>query len=485
VVKKMKTEEETVHEPGQRDQIVKELVDTAHEEAEIEPGARVTTVDDDVTVTAKRPIYKRPGFLIIALLIISLATIFGIRYYRYASTHEDTDDAFIEGHVIQVSPQVSGHVSAVHVTDNQEVKEGDLLVEIDPRDYEAQVAQAEAALNAAMTRQRAAEINVGLTSTTSQAQVQQASSGVQLARQSVQTSKATVGSSAGKAAEAHAGVATATANAQQAAAQVTAAEAEAARTNADVARYEQLYSRDEVSRQQLDVARAAAQSANANLEAARRRVAASQAQVAQAEANAASADHDVLVAQSQVGEANAKVGTAQGQLSAANAAPQQVESSKAESKTASAEVQRAQATLDQAKLQLSYTKIYAPQSGRVGRKNVEIGNFIQPGQALMAVVPDQVWVTANFKETQLTNMRPGQPADVRVDAYPGKVFHGHVDSIQPGTGSRFSLLPAENASGNYVKVVQRVPVKIVIDQTAEATQLLVPGMSVLPEVKVK
>jgi membrane fusion protein (multidrug efflux system) len=423
--------------------------------------------------------------LIIAAIILLVGVLFGVRYITYASSHESTDDAFVEGHVIQMSPQVSGHVTKLNVTDNQAVKEGDLLVEIDDRDYVAQVQQAQAALDAAITRQRAAEINVGLTTKTATAGVQKASSGVQLARQNVETSRATVGNEVEKTAQATAQVATAVANAQQAHAQVAAAEAEAVNARADVTRYKDLFSKDEVSRQQLDRAVTTADTANANLEAARRRAIAAEAQVAEAQANAAAQAQSVHVARSQVGEAQARVGTAQGDLAAANAAPQQIASSQAEVTTSGAQVEQARAALEQAKLTLSYTKIYAPQSGRVARKTVEIGNYVIPGQALLAIVPDQVWVVANFKETQLDLMRPGQPADVRVDAYSGKVFHGHVDSIQPGTGSRFSLLPPENASGNYVKVVQRVPVKIVLDKSDEATQLLVPGMSVVPEVKVK
>jgi membrane fusion protein (multidrug efflux system) len=490
----IKTEEETIEKGstvGERSgtsgrasevELDRHTTEDRHTTTEPQIG---TVYEEEVETREKRPIYRRPAFLIVLLLILLIGGVFGVRYYVYARSHESTDDAFIEGHIIQVSPQISGHVTKVYVTDNQPVKEGDLLVEIDPRDYEAQLEQAKAALNAAITRQKTAEINVGLTSKTSSAQVQQASAGLQQARQGVQTSAAQVDNARDKAAQAQAQVLTARRNAEQARAQVSAAEAEATRTRNDVARYEQLYSKDEVSRQQLDAATAATQSAAAQLEAARRRVEAADAQISEAQANASAAQQTVTVARSQVGEAQARVGSAQGQLAAANAAPEQVASTQAEAHTASAEVQRAQAAVEQAELNLSYTKIYAPQTGRTGKKAVEVGNYVQPGQALMAIVPDQVWVVANFKETQLDLMRPGQPAEVKVDAYPGKVFRGKVDSVQPGTGSRFSLLPPENASGNYVKVVQRVPVKIVLDQSADATLLLAPGMSVEPEVKVR
>ncbi len=467
------------------DEFVKELTDTDDVETSTEPIARVTTEDDNPVTVVKRPIYKRPGFLIALVAFLLVAAIFGVRYYTYAASHESTDDAFIDGDIVQVSPKVSGHIIKLYVDSNQPVKEGDLLAEIDPRDYQSSVDQAEAALNAAITRQQAARINVALTSKTSHAGVQQASSGVQLARQAVSTSTATVGNVQAKAAQAQAQVVSAIANSEQAKAQVAAAQAEATRATADVTRYEQLYGKDEVSQQQLDVARASAQTAVAGLEAARRRAAATEAQIAEAQANAAAADQNVKVAESQVGESRARVGTAEGQLTAASAAPEQVASSEAQKTTADAEVERAQAALDQAKLLLSYTKIIAPQTGRTARKATEVGDYVQPGQALIAIVPEQVWVVANFKETQLTYMKPGQPVDVRVDTYPGRVFHGHVDSIQPGTGARFSLLPPENASGNYVKVVQRVPVKILLDNLPETNALLAQGMSAEPEVKVK
>lgn len=456
---------------------------TAADQTETVP--RVTTADDNTVTVAKRPIYKRVGVLAAFAVFLLIVGVFGVRYYLYAGAHESTDDAFVEGDIVQISPKVTGHIVKLYVESNQAVKAGDLLAEIDPRDYQAQVEQAQAVLNSAITKQKESRINVELTSKTSRAGVQQASSSVQLARQGVATSTATVGNFREKAVQARAHVTTAVANAEQAKAQVTAAQAEATRTTADAARYEQLFGKDEVSKQQLDAARASAQTAAAGLEASRRRAAAADAQISEAQANAAAAEQTVKVAESQVGEARARVGNAEGQLTAAGAAPEQVASSEAQATTAGAEVQKAQAALDQANLMLSYTKIYAPQSGRIARRTAEIGNFVQPGQALMAIVPDRVWVVANFKETQLTFMKPGQPVEVSFDAYPGKVFHGHVDSIQPGTGSRFSMLPPENASGNYVKVVQRVPVKILLDESSETNAMLAPGMSAEPEVRVK
>ncbi|HKP85336.1 MAG TPA: HlyD family secretion protein [Blastocatellia bacterium] len=433
----------------------------------------------------KKPFYKRARLMIVASVFLIAGLFFGARYYAYASAHESTDDAFIEGHVIQISPKVTGHISQVFIEENQQVKKGDLLAEIDARDYEARLAQARAALEAAVSKQQAAQINVGLTSTTSGANVQQASSGVEMAKSGVETARGQVAVSRGRVEQARAQVATAESNAAQAQAQVTAAEAEATRANADRQRYQQLYDNEVVSRQQLDFAVAQARSSSASLEAARKKAAATEAQIQEARAALDAAQANLQQTQSQVSAAQAQVGEASGKLAAANAAPQQVAQSRAQVETAGADIEQARAAVAQAELNLSYTKIYAPEDGRVTKKSVEAGAFVQVGQALMAVVPDEVWVVANFKETQLDNIRPGQPVDIKVDAYSGKTFKGHVDSIQTGTGARFSLLPPENATGNYVKVVQRVPVKIVFDEQPDPQYPIGPGMSVEPEVKVK
>ncbi len=317
-----------------------------------------------------------------------------ILYYReFIAPYESTDDAFIDGYVTLISPRVSGQVARLMVTDNQEVKAGDVLVEIDPRDYETSLAQAKADLAAASSQanQSRAQVNV---------------------------SKAKVA---------------------QAQAAVTAAEAEAQRANDDLKRYENVESRA-VSKSAIDLAQAQARSANANMVAA---------------------------------------------YSQTNAAEAEVVLSEAGVETATAAVQQAEAKLQQAELNLSYTKIIAPMDGRVTARTVQLGHNVQPGQALLALVPKDVWVTANFKETQLTYMHAGQPVELSVDAYPNKKFKGKVDSLQAGTGARFSLLPPENAVGNYIKVVQRVPVKIIFDELLPTNLDIAPGMSVVPEVKVK
>jgi len=433
----------------------------------------------------KKRLYQRPAFRIVALVILVIAIVFVVRYWLYARSHESTDDAFIDGHIIQVSPRVSGYVAKVYVTDNQVVKEGDLLAELDPKDYETRVDQAKAALNAGMAKVREAKTGVSLTRVNTSANVQQASAAVRKARSGVQSQSAAAAAERARVSQSTAGVSAAQANLSQIRSQLTSAQAEAARANADVERYQQLYSKDEVSKQQLDVAIAAARTANAQVEAARARVVAAEAQVNEARANEQTAAQNARRAQAEVGGAQAGVGEALGRLAQANGGQQQVAVSQAQAETAGASLEQLQAAVAQAELELSYTKIYAPESGRVTRKAVEEGAQVQVGTPLLAVVPGEVWVTANFKENQIGNLRPGEPVDIKVDAYPGKVFKGHVDSIQAGTGSRFSLIPPENATGNYVKVVQRVPVKIVFDQPPDSSHMLAPGMSAEPEVKIR
>ncbi len=404
-----------------------------------------------------RPFYKRVPFLVALALIFVAGSAYGVRAYSYASAHESTDDAFVDGHPVPIAPQVAGRVAKVHVTDNQEVTKGDLLVEIDPSDYQAQLSNAQASLQAAIARRKAADITVGVTQTTSSAGVQQASSAVDSAASNVETAEAAVASARSKQAQAEA--------------QVVAARAEARRTAADATRYSTLAREGVVAQQESDNATAAATSAGAQLDAAQKAAAAARAAVSQAEA--------------QVGATRAQVGQAQGQLAAANAAPQQVDLSRAQVDAADAAIAQAQAAVKQAELNLSYTKIYAPEDGRVTKKAVEGGAYLQVGQNLMTIVPDQLWVTANFKETQLAEMRQGQTVEISFDAYPNLKLKGHVDSIQSGSGAAFSLLPPENATGNYVKVVQRVPVKIVFDEQPDDQHLIGPGMSVVPEVTVR
>src|SRR5258705_1490022 len=480
--KEAKASERTAVEVPEDD----ELAEVKEPPESPQPQARsVETNDDAESQTGKRPLYKRPAFLIAAIIFLVVGAAVGLHYYLDASSNESAGYGVTDGHIIQISPKASGYVAKVYVDDNQQVKAGDLIVELDARDYEARLQQAKAALEAGLAREAEAGTNVSLTRATTAASVQQARATVLGARSGVQSSRAGASSSLSRAKQAASAISTAQANLEQARAQVQAAQAETTRTSADVERYQALYAKDEVSKQQLDQAVAAARTASAQLDAARQRVAAAEAQVNEAGASHVAAAETARQAQTQIGGAQASVSEALGRLAQANTAPQQVAVSQAQSKTAGATTEQLRAQVVQAELELSYTKIYAPEAGRVTRKSVEQGAYVEIGQPLLSIVPGNVWVTANFKESQIGRMLPGQPVDITVDAYSDKVFKGHVDSIQAGTGARFSLIPPENATGNYVKVVQRVPVKIVFDEPPDPKHMLAPGMSVVPEVAVR
>jgi membrane fusion protein, multidrug efflux system len=426
---------------------------------------------------------KRTVALMIFLCIVAVAAVGGLLYWNHARQFEETDDAFVDGNIAPVAPQIAGRVSAVRVSDNRDVKAGDLLVEIDPTDYVNNVNQAKAGLESAQTRLEAAKTNVELVKatteaaivqakaalTTSQAAVVQAQAGVERAQAGIQQAQATVHG----------------AEAQMASAQadVNAAQSEATRREADVKRYEAVDPRA-TSQQQRDIARAAFDSATAQLSAAQKRKMAADALVEQEKSKVTANTAALAEARSAVAQAESRVGQAQGALLTAQTAPQQVANAQAQVKTAEAGVDQARVALANAAQQLTYTRIVAPISGRVTRKSVQPGQFLDPGRTLMVIVDPNVWVTANFKETQLTHMKAGQYVDIYVDMYPGRVFKAQIDSFQSGTGARFSLMPPENATGNYVKVVQRVPVKIVFTDDPAAQQLLGPGMSVVPRVHV-
>lgn len=393
--------------------------------------------------------------IILAVLIIG-GIVAGTWYYLYTQAHEWTDDAFIAGHLIQVSSRVPGTVLKVHFTDNQRVKQGDLLVEIDPRDFDVRLAQARAGLASVEAQKKTAETNVALVRTVTTASIAQAAAGVKEAEAGLAMAKA--------------GLEATRATADRVKAAIDAAQADATRTESDLKRYTELFEKKQISPQQMDSATAAAKAAAAQLQAARKA------------GEAATAE--ITVYEAQVTQAEGKVAEYQAKLDDANAAPQRIAATQSQLETAASEATRLKALVAQAELELSYTRVVAPESGQLARKTVEEGNIFQAGQAMVSLVPAHVWVVANFKETSLGRLRVGQRVNIRVDAYPGRIFKGHIDSVQPGSGSVFSLLPPENATGNYVKVVQRMPVKIVFDDP-DADVLLAPGMSVVPEVELK
>ncbi len=379
-----------------------------------------------------------------------------LAWYHY-SGRESTDDAQIDGHIHQVASRAGGTVLEVAVRENQEVKAGEVLVRIDPRDYEVALARARADLLEAQADASAARVNVPIASATTSGQLGAAHARLGNAQAGVTASSREVDG-----AKASLGVAEA---------RLKQAIVEAERAARDRDRLKPLFEKDEISRQQFDAAASAADAAAAAAESAT-------AAVTQAQQN-------VALAQARQQQSEGSLSTAHADLQTASTAPEQVSATRSHAESAAAHVQVAEANLKQAELMLGYTVVKAPVAGVIGRKSVEVGQVIQPGQPLFAVVSlEDVWVTANFKETQLAKMRKGQRAEVDVDAY-GHTYQAHVDSVGAATGAKFSLLPSENATGNYVKVVQRLPVKIVLEPGQDAQHLLRPGMSATAVVEVK
>jgi membrane fusion protein, multidrug efflux system len=391
-------------------------------------------------------------------IVVAVLAMIGIVFWLRSRGRESTDDAQVDGRITQIAARVGGPVIKVAIDNNNHVKAGDLLVQIDPRDYQVAVDRAKAELADAQANAAAAR------------------TGVPIAR--VETGAGVV-TATGSVAQAQAGVAGAEREVQVAQANLVAAqahqrerEATAVKAAKDVDRLRPLVEKDEIPRQQFDAAVAAADAARAAADAAKSDITA--------------AEGAITVAQQRVAQAQGTAEQARAGLQTARTAPQQLQVTQAHAASADARVQQEQAALAQAELNLQYTTVTAPTEGVVSRKSVEIGQVVQGGQPLLALVNlTDTWITANFKETQLTNMRPGQRAEVSVDALGGRTFRGHVDSIAAATGAKFSLLPPENATGNFVKVVQRIPVKIVIEAGEDPEHLLRPGMSVTPTVFVR
>jgi membrane fusion protein (multidrug efflux system) len=366
----------------------------------LQDGARKLTLRDRL---GKR--FKRTMLGIGLVFVVAMA---GLYFYAQAASYESTDDAFIAAHTIEVAPKIAGKIDSVFVKDNQLVKKGDLLVEIDPRDYDAQLDQKQAARDSV------------------KAEVLSAQAAVDQQIANVRSLEATL---------------------DEDRADEQASQAQADQTSDDLRREQDLYNTHVVSIQDLIHSQVASRAAQANLESAKKKVAAGGAQLAEGEA--------------------------------------EVRTFQALVEYVLAQEKQNNATVESAKLNDSYTKVYAPENGRITRKSVEPGDYVQVGQSLLALVPSEIYVTANYKENQVRLMRPGQPVEVEVDALGGRKFEGHVDSIQMGSGAAFSLLPPENATGNYVKVVQRIPVKILFDQAPDVGLPIGPGESVVPTVEVQ
>jgi membrane fusion protein (multidrug efflux system) len=390
-----------------------------------------------------------------ALLLLAVVIIGGGLFVRNSLAWESTDDAQVNGHIMPLSARINGYVLEVPVIEGQLVHAGDVLVTIDPKDYKIAVEQAQATFADSEASAASSRFNVPITSVTTQSTLDSAETAV---------------------VNAQAGFQAAEQNFESAKAVVEQAEANAARSDADLVRYTQLVAKEDISHQQYDQAVAAAKANRSGVVA---------------------AGASVQAAEQAVRQAQGKLLQARADLRSAETAPQQISMTRAKADAADAQARERKAQLDQAELNLSYSVVRSPVTGIIGKKTVEVGQNVGIGQELVEVVPlDDVWITANFKETQLAHMRPGQPVEIKVDAY-GRAWKAHVTNLGAGAGSVFSLLPPENATGNYVKVVQRVPVRIDFDRTPDrpsdrnlgsdfnAEGLLKPGLSVEPEVRVR
>jgi membrane fusion protein, multidrug efflux system len=420
-------------------------------EVGLENAARVRPLPEELQVEEPRKGLANPKVRRLLLIggVVLIAALVGL--FLYYHNRESTDDAQVDGHITPIASKIYGRVEAVLIDDNQEVKAGQVLVRIDPRDYQATLDQARAALALAESDARSAGIDVPRTrenveSGTSSADAQLAAAEADLQRAQVTHDQAR------------------TADLAWAQANVDKSRANAELARLDLERYRPLMEKGEISKQQFDAAKANADATASALKA-------DQEKLAQTERSVEIAKAQLLAAQARVNQAKAGV-------AAAHADIRQITMRTADAQGKIAKVQQSRAALEAAELNLSYTEIVAPVDGVATHKQVEPGQIVQQGQGLLVVVPlRNVWVTANFKETQLRKMKPGQKADVHVDTY-GKTFSGHVDSIAGATGAVLSLLPPENATGNYVKIVQRIPVKIVLDPIPPDKAILRPGMNV-------
>jgi membrane fusion protein, multidrug efflux system len=384
----------------------------------------------------------RKALLIAALIVLLVAFTAG---WVYLSSYESTDDAQVDGHLHAISARISGTILSVNpdVQDSHFVKAGTVLAEIDPADFQAERDRAQAEYDRLQASSVAAEKDIAVTSSGSNGRLDLARAAINEADDSVASERAAL---------------------QAAEARLAGAEANFNRAEADRQRYEKLLAKHEISQSEYDRVATEASTDREAVSAGRAETLAAQKRIAQAQSRLAERKADLL---------------------SAGSAPQQIASSRAKAAAAVSDAARARAQLTTAQLNLGYTKIIAPVSGIIGRKTVEAGQRVQPGQQLLTIIPvDDLWITANFKETQLQKMKPGQAVTIRADAS-GRDYRGHIDSLGGATGSRFSLLPPENATGNYVKVVQRVPVRIVLEQGENDDHRLRPGMSVEPKVRLR
>lgn len=499
------------------------------------PTDATETVPPETTAGSRRPGKKKIALIIVGLTIASVLGFLGLRWWQFSQTHEETDNATITGNISPISTRIAGNVEQVLVNDNQQVKAGEILLKLDPRDYQDKVAAAAAALETAKRQAATTEANIQLaaqnaTASDTQARggISNSTAGISSAQGALTEAQSGVPIAEAAVVQAQSGIATAIAVVEDArsaipAAQAALADAEAGvpvaqaqiaqidanltKAKADYQRYQSLQQAGAAPQQQLDTARATYQaalaqrsaavlgvsqaksrisqareavvSARAKLAQSQEGVAKAKSQLAIAQAGLAQAKSRVTQAQDAVTRAKAQLTTSKGSAQQAKAATIQTGINKSQYQAALASVKQAEVTLRDAKLQLSYATVTAPIAGRIGNKRVEVGQQTQPGTPLMAIVNNDYWVIANFKETQLNQMQPGQAVEIKIDAFAKHPFIGKVQSVSPASGAKFSLLPPDNATGNFTKIVQRIPVKVVFDpQSIQGYESrIAPGMS--------
>jgi membrane fusion protein, multidrug efflux system len=407
----------------------------------------------------KTPNWSKLLKVAIAILLVGCAAVAGFRWYQEASSHEETDDAAVQGHIHIISPRLAGIVAEVLVDDNQFVKKGQLLVKLDPTDFQIAVDQAQAALESARRQADAAGASIPQVSQIAVAESTKAKGSLTESQSAIASAKALVD-------EAESVV-------PAARARVAETEAILDKTRADYQRYIVLEQQGAISKQQLDEAKASYVVAENSRKQAQESVKQAQSRLSQA--------------QQAVAKAQAQLLSSHGQLQQAAATQLQTAVTRRQFEATASGIAQAAAALRNAEQQLQYTNITAPVSGQIGRKAVEAGQHLQPGQQILAIVPSDFWIVANFKETQLERMVPGQPVSIKVDSFPHHQFTGKVESLSPASGAKFALLPPDNATGNFTKIVQRVPVKILFDsQSLKGFESrIAPGMSTVVSVSVK
>jgi membrane fusion protein (multidrug efflux system) len=433
-----------------------------------------------------KPARGRPPLpVLIGGAVVAIAVlIWGAFYLAYAFSHESTDDARVDADTVTITSKITERVKQVLVDTNDRVHKGQILILLDDRDERTKYDQAIAVVNAQRAQSNAAQQNVVLTTEQQAAQATQGTGGVQSARAQVTNAQASYQAAVQQATAANSAVAQSEAQLRVAQAQVPSAQAALDRANADFDRYSSLVKTGDISQQQLDAQRASQAQALAQYRAALDSVTAAQTAVAQEQARSTAAESSATAAAAAIGAQQGQLETAQGHL-AESTAPARVPQIRAQANAAGANVDTAAAQAETARDQLNYTVIRSPIDGYVGAKNIEVGATVSPGQSLLEIVPQSgLYITANYKETQLGSIAVGQDVDVTVDAYKGTTFHGRVESIGPASQNTFSLIPAQNATGNFVKVTQRLPVRIsIVDPPADKP--LRVGMSVETAVKKK